>query len=106
MKLGGSSSRGRCLRTALLSEAFRVSVLVGFQSYIPVGARLTVPDSVLDGVPECPLDAGFPQTTEEPLLGDYEYKSDSDPYDKAQSVSPTSPLPSENPQIPGGHGLS
>ena len=71
-----------------------------------VGARLTVPDSILDSVPECPLDAGFPQTTEEPLLENHEYESDTDLYDKAQSVSPTSPLSSEKAQIPGGHGLS
>ena len=63
-------------------------------------------DLVLDGVPEGPLDAGFPQTTEEPLLGGYEYESDGDLYDEiVQSVPPTPPAVSEQDQIARGGGL-
>jgi len=81
-------------------------MLVCFWSHVSVGVFLIISDPVLDGVPETPLDTGFPETTEEPLLRDYEYKSDGDLFDgMAQSAPPTSELTSEQDQIEG-HGLS
>ena len=67
---------------------------------------LTVSDSVLDKVPEGPLDTDFPQTAEGPLLGEYEYQSDPDlSHGIAQSVLPTPPSTSRQGQIAEGCGL-
>lgn len=68
---------------------------------------LTVLDSVLDEAPEGPLDADFPQTTEEPLLGEYGYWSDVDLSSGiAQRVPPTPPLTPEQDQVAEGCRLS
>jgi len=79
---------------------------VCFCSHVSAGVFLIVSGSVLDGVPEAPLGAGFPRTAEEALLQDCEYESDGDFYDGiANYPLPTSALASEQNQIEG-HGLS
>ena len=64
-------------------------------------------DSVLDEAPEGPLDIDFPQTTEESLIGEYEYKSDADFSDGITQSAPPTPSPtSEQDQIGDRCGLS
>ena len=77
-----------------------ILVLVGFCSCASIDTCLTVLDSVLDGVPEGRLDDPFPQDEDEPLIGDYEYESDTDLNDwSSRDAPPASALAPEWGQI-------
>ena len=81
-------------------------MLVSWRSRISVWTRPTSPDlTVLDGVPEGPLNDPFPQATDGPLLGDYEYESDADLYHGTpQNAPPTPASASEQDQVSEGRG--